>query len=488
MADQGKKRRNSHTKSQTLTATLSDGRTIEFLPDRIGEGGMKDVYFTHDRRDVICFFKDQATGSDPGRLARLERILGTYNPTLDPHSSAYWSQLFCWPTGIVVKPQLGILAPAYPSNYYFGSGPFLGKEKEGRWFTSSKLRSLLPPAERGNWYTYFSLCTRMARAVRRLHQAGLAHSDLSPKNVLIDPSTGTSVLIDIDSLVVPGLFPPDVLGTPGYIAPEVLATSTLPLDDPKRISPSARTDQHALAVLIYEYLLFRHPLRGKKVNSVTSAEEDEHLSMGSKALFVEHPTDSSNPTVSPVQIPVSALGKKLHNLFIRAFVNGLHSPDERPAAIEWERALVETMQLLYPCPNASCSHGWMLITDEASIRCQACGAKPREPIPMLNLRKEGRPGQWLQDGKMVLSRDARLFRWHVFDNIFPGEVADRTPQAYCAYHEGKWILVNEALDSLTSPGGKRVAVGQAVALTDGAQFRLSQAEHGRIAEVQLLQP
>ena len=39
--------------------------------------------------------------------------------------------------------------------------------------------------------------------------------------VLVDPTTGGCVVIDIDSLVVPGVYPPEVIGTGGYIAPEV---------------------------------------------------------------------------------------------------------------------------------------------------------------------------------------------------------------------------------------------------------------------------
>jgi serine/threonine protein kinase len=39
-----------------------------------------------------------------------------------------------------------------------------------------------------------------------LHSAGLAHSDLSYANVLIDPATGSANIIDIDGLVVPGKF------------------------------------------------------------------------------------------------------------------------------------------------------------------------------------------------------------------------------------------------------------------------------------------
>ena len=50
---------------------------------------------------------------------------------------------------------------------------------------------------------------------------------LSNNNVLISPKDGNCIIIDIDSLVVPNMFPPEVIGTRGYIAPEVLATLSL---------------------------------------------------------------------------------------------------------------------------------------------------------------------------------------------------------------------------------------------------------------------
>lgn len=43
-------------------------------------------------------------------------------------------------------------------------------------------------------------------------------------------------IIDVDGMVVPGKFPPDVVGTPDFIAPEVMATSHLDKNDPKRFS------------------------------------------------------------------------------------------------------------------------------------------------------------------------------------------------------------------------------------------------------------
>lgn len=465
-------------------AILADGSTIEYLPDVIGEGGMKLVYFSRDLSSVVCFYKDQNAALDRFRQARLKAILGRYNPTTSQNGN-YFKNLFCWPTAIIVKPQLGFVAPTYPKNYFFSKGNFIGKEKESTWFVKPKLRGLLPPEESGSWINYFKICIRLARTVRRLHQAGLAHSDLSNKNVLIDPSSGECVVIDIDSFVVPGLFPPDVLGTRGYIAPEVLSTIHLPLDNPQRKHPSAVTDQHALAVLLYQYLLNRHPLEGPKTHKANSAEEQERLEMGSKALFIEHPTDTSNH-LKDLKIPYTRLGPYLSSLFEKAFVKGLHHPNERPGAIEWERGLIKTWDLLFPCHNNYCPSQWFILHDVSRIECPFCGARPKGKIPIFTFRKETRSGQWTLDGQLVIYPNISLFKWHAFDNVFPGEEADRTPQAYCVFHEGQWLLINQNLTSLTSPKGSLVPPTRAILLEDGVQFRLSQEPHGRLVQVQMI--
>jgi serine/threonine protein kinase len=470
-------------------ATLADGNTIEYLPEMIGEGGMKQVYFTKDKQSVICFYKDQSLGKDPNRLERLNAILGKYNPTI---SQPYFDHLFCWVKGIVIQPKLGVLTALYPPNFFFQTGFCQGKEKEGSWFVSSKLRNMLPDTEKGQWLNYFSACILLARGIRRLHQAGLAHSDLSNRNVLIDPTNGRCLIIDIDSLVVPQLFAPDVLGTRGYIAPEVLTTAQLPLNDPKRQHPSALSDQHALAVLIYQYLFGRHPLEGPKVNSTASAEEDDFLSMGQKALFIEHPVDHSNRSENIV-LPYTTFGSCLSKLFERAFINGLHSPNERPAAIEWEKALAKTWDILFPCQNPQCSHHWFVFDHQSPVKCPFCGTRQKGTFPLLSLRSSRRQGQWMLDGYIVVYHNLYLYEWHVFDHLFPCENSDKTPQAYCVIYEGKWLLINQSLTSLTSPSGNKVAIapapnlpGQAIELKDGVQFRLSQEEHGRLVEVQMI--
>jgi serine/threonine protein kinase len=235
------------------------------------------------------------------------------------------------------KGLLGLKAPTYPKHFFFQHGSrnndtlgIKGKEKEGKWFsTGTHQQKWLDERERGNWRDYFKVCVRIAKAASRLHRAGLAHSDLSYKNVLIDPVSGNAAIIDIDGLVVPGKFPPDVVGTPDFIAPEVMATMKLPLQDKNKALPRIETDRHALAVLIYMYLLYRHPLKGGIVHPVADENERLALEMGSKALFIEHPSDSRNrpnlkevkksdlPYADVTKLPYTILGPHLKALFDR---------------------------------------------------------------------------------------------------------------------------------------------------------------------------
>lgn len=487
--------------SKKLQATLKDGRKVDFLHvDDPPTGTMKEVYFTPDRKEVVCFYKDAAAGQDRVRVQRLEAILGKNNPTL-PRSqggaaqsdvdAAYYRNLFCWPTAIVTQPRFGIVTPVYPQNFFFASGPTKGQEKNGSWFTLAKPRKMLEklaPHELGNWKNYLALCIQMARAVARLHQAGLAHSDLSNNNVLVDPVSGASVVIDIDSLVVPGLYPPDVLGTKGYIAPEVLATVNLPIKDPKRKLPSARSDEHALAVLCYEYLLCRHPLKGRRIPAANTAEEQDFLTFGPQALYCEHPADHSNRPEFADYVPASKLGLALAELFRRAFVDGLKVESHRPTASEWVKGLVSTWECLTPCENPGCPAKWFPVVDSKNVACCFCKTRPKMTIPILKLRAEARPGQWMPDGSIVLHHNWSMFEWHAHVNRFPGPSSDRSPLAYCVWHGGQWLLVNQKLTSLTSPGGNRVPAGQAVALSPGSIIRLSQESGGRLAEVELLRP
>lgn len=408
------------TERATLT---SQGGTIEFDTSKVMEGGMKRVYFTRDKLGVVAFFKDPRWAEN--NRDRLTCVVESFNPTRATERHAdYWRSLFCWPTHLVTHPTcgLGLLLPTYPEHFFFKTGRLAGMEKDGGWYTRTNPATqklfrydLVAPAERGTLATYLIALSRVARAVQKMHMAGLAHSDLSERNVLIDPASGNAIIIDVDALVVTGLYPPDVLGTPGFIAPEVLATKQLPFTDPNRRHACAETDKYALAVLIYRFLLERHPLAGPRFLRGLSADEEEEALMGMKALYSEHRTDTSNHPKGSF-LSAKILGKTVDDLFHKTFVEGLLDPNGRPTASQWADALAEAYDLLLACYNPNCTHRWFVVTDPRAPTCPYCATRFRGNFNLLTLTHET-PKYSREAGKVLLNgfRDGDgtlLYRHH----------------------------------------------------------------------------
>lgn len=493
----------------TIRITATDGTLIEFVDEIRGQGGMKDVFFSPDRRYVVAFFRDQ---QPPNAKDRLTSITGTYRERIFSQiGGAYWLDLFCWPTHTVEhNGRLGVVTPFFKPHFFFEHGSknhdFLGirgKEKEGKWFASASNQSrFLDPRERGSWMSYLRVCILISRAVRRMHAAGLAHSDLSYKNVLVDPAGGHASIIDIDGLVVPGKFPPDVVGTPDFIAPEVLTTSHLSPTDPRRNLPRIETDRHALAVLIYMYLHYRHPLRGRRIHD-SDPQLDELLSMGSKALFIEHPSDASNrpslrdvkPTDLPwadvSKVPYTVCGPYLKVLFERAFVEGLHHPESRPTADEWEQALIKTVDLLQPCQNPNCDQKWYVFDNTTKPVCPFCKTPFKGQLPVLNLYSSRRNGQFSSENhRLMVYSNQYLYPWHVSRDVSPNEritEEQKKPVGYFVFHLGRWVFVNQRLPRMRElTTNQTVPINSMVDITDGKQFLLTDEPGGRLLLVQMV--
>lgn len=485
-----------------------DGLNVEYVDEIIAQGGMKDVYFSPDRSYVVAFFRDKL---DFQGEERLKSIVDLYRKGIfENEGGDYWKSVFCWPTGIVRSgDKLGITAPVYNDNFFFTHGSvkndFLGirgKEKEGKWFASASNRSkYLPSSEKGNWLSHLQICLTLSRSVRRLHAAGLAHSDLSYKNVLVDPITGSACVIDIDGLVVPNKYPPDVVGTPDFIAPEVVETQQLSKSDPTKKLPSNLTDRHALAVLIYMYLLYRHPLRGQKIHDQDSTV-DEELTMGAKALFIEDSNDSSNrvnsgqlsasqnPWGDPDKIPYTVCGPLLADLFRRAFETGLHKPQSRPTPSEWENALVRTIDMIQPC-SANCEMGWYIFDNTTSPSCPFCFTTYQGKLPVLNFYSSRHSNSYQSDNHRLMVWDGQsLFPWHSNRKIFPNEhLSDDMKKriGYFQLHQGDWYLVNEKITEMYDViNDIKIPIGGNVKLEEGSQLLLSRQDGGRLVQVQLV--
>lgn len=482
-----------------LKAHCSDGRVVEFDSSKsIGAGGEKVVFFTKDKKEVVCFFfRDLQDRME--RRRRLEKIIGGFNPTIGQQGD-YWREHFCWPTHLIdgdtsipkaflaqhniIDPPLAVVAPSYRETFFFKNSVGSTVEGNGKWFTSEKCRKLVPSDHQGVFLNYLQICTKMARAVRRMHFAGLAHSDLSNKNVLIAPKHGDACIIDIDSLVVPGIAPPSVIGTPGYIAPEVLAGKTMA--DGKPALPCVETDRHALAVLLYENLFTRHPLRGPKVNSQKSAEEDEKLSFGSKAVFIESSADKTNHLRPAPKIPLCVVGPYLEDLFRKAFEQGLHDRAKRPGADQWERALYRTFDVIHPSPDGK---NWFVLHPGMSLRCPFTNEKLKNPVPFAALYSEAKPGNFVfEKHYLTIYHNMLLHVWHIQAKTQPGEGTERGTKGYFSYHNNRWYLVNTSGDAMQIVNGTSIPNGQAVEIQKGLQLLVSKGQKSRLFVFDFMNP
>jgi len=495
----------------TLKSIFDNSKTYQYVDN--GDpmrGGMKDVYFSPDKSYVIAFYRKKLD-FDGKELVR--QLTTNYRKGIfDNPDGHYWKNIYCWPYDVVEKDGLtGIIVPTYEKQFFFKQGYasndiLKGKEKNGKWFASAKFRAInsktkLDNSELGNWLSYFQVCVNIARGVKRLHSAGLAHSDLSYSNVLIDPASGSANIIDIDGLVVPKKFYPTVIGTADFIAPEVLSSKHLDIKDPKRKLPERTTDLHALAVLIYMYLLYRHPLRGGNYFGQIDEVEEENYLMGSKALFVEHPTDSKNrnfkreygdnlekfkPWTDLSKTPYTITGPYLKELFDQAFIKGLHNPQDRPTADAWEQALIKTNDLKLECSNKKCEQKWFIFINTNNTKCPFCNIKYNNTIPVLDLFYQFKPNVWKPENqRIVVYNNATLHQWHSNRNIVRNEKLtdkEKISDGYFSFHNNKWVFVNQKLTSLKDvTEDKQIPIGSMVEITNGKKLLFSKGDGGRVA-------
>lgn len=480
------------------SAECQDGSSVQFIYDDSKSGSVKDVYFHPDKHYAVAFFRNNpgSTGQE-----RLEKIVDVYrNKLFESESSEYWKTLFRWPDRIVdFKGKTGIVMPHYESHFFFPPGYAIsGAEKKNSWYTSTKVfNKSLPEPEKGNLMGFLTVCVHLSRAVKKLHAMGLAHSDLSGNNCLVDPLSGAACIIDIDGLVVPNVYPPDVIGTKDFIPPEVIMTQHLSIDNPNRVLPSRTTDLHALAVLIYTNIFHRHPLRGSKVWD-TDDDKQELLETGEKALFIEHPTDKTNrfkieksdsvllPWVDTNKLPYTLSGPYLTSLFNRAFIQGLHSPDKRPLADEWEMALLKTRDLLLPCPNNKCVKKFFIYDASKSPVCPYCGTKIKNKIPVIDFKSFGKNNLILDEKyKLVIYNGLRLYKWHVYKNVYLNEKLkqeDRKPLGTFFFHNNQWMFLNSELTTLRNMTTDAfIPINSTVVLTPGLKLRFSDTDQSRAA-------
>jgi serine/threonine protein kinase len=307
-------------------------------------------------------------------------------------------------------------------------------------------------------------CLQLSDCFLSLHARGLCYRDISFGNVLIDPSSGGTLIVDNDNVAVEGEAPPGIRGTGSFMAPEVICG---------RAHPSAATDLYSLAVLLFYLLIMHHPLEGQRMARLGVLGQAEMRELyGMRPVFVFDPRDRSNAP-DPLR-DANALAfwplypPPLPDLFTQAFTVGLHHPDRRVRESQWRECMAQLLDLIAPC---RCGADVFLRRDgQPTAACWRCGstnlAEPRHPRLVLGEPEEER--------MVILHIGKQLYGHHLggrpFDYQIPRARVERHP------HEDQVIgLRNLGTEtwSATAANGEQVLVlpSRAVRIEEGVSIR-----------------
>ncbi len=475
--------------------------SMEFMSRPLANNSVGEYFMLSDGKRIAALFTHNVPDSFKARMKFLADDLRNVFK-----KEGFYDYLYSrcnLPLGTIShEDRQGIILSSYPKEFYFKGRIAKGKVQEGKWFCSEKLRNkYLDKANRGNWYTFIIAIQQMAAVLSLLEEKDLVLYDLSYRTILFNPENGHIYVILWDSIGRDGADDVNISPTPDFIAPEIIINRGILSND-----QTVYSNRHALAVLNYMLLFHRHPLRGKRIND-NDAARDEELTMGEKALFVEHPSDKSNsvdtrelrdsekPYGNPELRPYTLSGKYLRELFDRSFVDGLHNAVDRPTPFDWFIAAEKTLGLLMPCSNPECEEKWFIYNNESNPKCPFCGTEVRGSYPILNFYTRNNSGTFASDSlRMVVTEKKHLHYRHICNQTSQSIIQyDLDKQSYCDFknENSKWYIVNNKLRNLIVIDGTertKIPLDDVVELKDGMKLVLDCVSKDRLIIVQMLKP
>ena len=309
----------------------------------------------------------------------------------------------------------------------------------------------------------------LAEAFLRLHLEAFCYSRFAPGNVLLDPETGDVLVCENDDVVTLGEDWKGALGEHRYLAPELTAG---------QMPPSAATDLHTLATLLFAVFMGNHPLEGRLEAEIVSLDFTEM-----KRLYSEQPRfifDPKNLTNRPVPgLQENALTfwnfypGYVRDTFQRAFTAGLHDPKARVTENEWRTMFTRMRDQIYYCDHCEAES---FLSDYGNspgpLPGQDCWRCHSPLPPPLRIR--------LAQHAVVLNQNTVLYAHHLDAhrrNDFSQILAEMAPHPS---REDMWGLKNLSSSNWSShaPGGAAAVVpaGRSVLLVPGLRLRFGNVE------------
>ena len=413
------------------------------IQELIGTGNQWEMYRAKiNGRDCTLkwYTPPEAT---PERRAKIERLLKKGTP----------SESFHWPCDMAISQDV-------PG---FGYITLLRE---------TRFRSLGEVLGRSADPSFRALTTAglgLADAFMRLHVEGFCQTHFSSGDIFLDPETGEVLLCENDDVATIGEEWTGGLGTPRFLAPELLG---------RHAGPSAATDLHALAVILFQLLMIHHPLEGRHETEIECLDLEAMRQLyGAHPIFIFDPKHLGNRPVPGLHdnalIFWNFYPGYVRDIFQRAFTAGLHDPHARVTENEWRSIFTRMRDQIYYCDHCGVES---FLSDQANspgaVPNQDCWRCQHRLPPPLRIR--------LVHHAVVLNQDTVLYAHHLDAhrrNDFSQIMAEMAPHPT---RPEVWGLKN--LSALTwsshAPNGATVAVhsGRSVSLVPGLRVRFGNVE------------
>lgn len=293
-----------------------------------------------------------------------------------------------------------------------------------------------------NFLDNLQLAVALVHGIDTMHQVGLSHGDIHPRNVIVLQIDDVLVpyWIDHDNFNADGIEPSRAWGTLEYIAPE----GRLAMVRSEPYPPDISADLFSLTCLLHETLQRRHVAAGHDQDPETF-----HRTMIS-GIWMQDP--------SLGRIDHETMGG-LSNVVINAsiarlFRRGLSlERDARPSASEWKSALLQTADQVYHCPTC----GYPNLVDGSKHRCPSCAL----PYPVLAIQTPDAGPIVIDQATVSVGRNQlpspRVSQKHaVLRRIGPETWLDSIGRngTYRMAHDGSWIRLPDEHRHLVEAGDR----------------------------------
>jgi DNA-binding helix-hairpin-helix protein with protein kinase domain len=422
---------------QRVRAEIS-GTELEVIR-KLGEGTQGEVYLVESSAgyQAVKWYKpEQATVDQRAAILYLVR-------SGPPYGAA--GKRFIWPRDLVTR--------AGSSQF----GYLMDRIDTRRFAELGECWAHLKPVP--NFSALCEISYQLANSYRALHLSGHCYRDISAGNLMFDPVTGDILICDNDNVGVNRQSQSQVWGTMEYMAPEIVRGEA---------DPSTQTDLHSLAVLLFYLWVWHHPFHGEREYNFHCWDIPAKKKVyGVSPVFVFDPKDRSNslpadPDYETARERWEYCPPVLRETFIRAFSEGLASPDRRVTEGEWQNLFSGMKDTIAACHHCRAENFYT-----PGSTCWHCH-HPLAAPPFINLRRSS------CDIRIALSLGTTIRRRHITSSS-PEEDGSEiigTVVAHPAIAGAAGLRNNARLAwRCTFHGGKSVEVppGRAVPLNDGTE-------------------